>query len=58
MTMDDILYKVSYSNLILLGATLPTYGGERDREDGAIKADEMTEAEITDWMRDANARMR
>lgn len=56
--MWEVLYEISYSNLILLGATLPTYGSSKSEDGDALKADEMSEAEMMNWMKDANARMR
>lgn len=56
--MEEVLYEISYANLILLGATLPTYSSSKNGEGEALKADEMSEAEMMNWMKDANARMR
>lgn len=38
--MDYVLYDLSYANLILLGATLPSYNSEKNKSDRASKSNE------------------
>ena len=40
-TVEEILYEVSFANLILMGATLPSYdSGTRGNDEKAINADD------------------
>lgn len=38
--MDYVLYDLSYANLILLGATLPSYNSEKSSTDRTTKRNE------------------
>ena len=38
--MDYVLYDLSYANLILLGATLPSYNSEKSKTDRARNGNE------------------
>lgn len=38
--MNYVLYDLSYANLILLGATLPSYNSEKSKSDRASKSNE------------------
>lgn len=43
LTMSQALYDTSYANLIMLGATLPSYdSGKKDGRTQSIKADDLS----------------
>lgn len=51
----EVVYEISYANLILLGASLPSYGsGEGESAHDALRADEASEADVMSWMKEAN----
>lgn len=43
--MDYVLYDLSYANLILLGATLPSYNSEKNKSDRAKSNEEVINAD-------------
>lgn len=43
--MDYVLYDLSYANLILLGATLPSYNSEKNKASGNTSSQEVIRAD-------------
>lgn len=43
--MEYVLYDLSYPNLILLGATLPSYNRDKDRKDRQTQGQDVIDAE-------------
>ena len=43
--MDYVLYDLSYANLILLGATLPSYNSEKSKTSGNTSNQEVIRAD-------------
>ena len=44
LTMHQVLYELSYANIILLGATLPSYDSRKQDKGETLQADDPTNA--------------
>lgn len=44
LTMNQVLYELSYANIILLGATLPSYASHKQDKGETLQADDPTNA--------------